>query len=110
MTNPTLGIMTVYTPTHPPFPEKAFFKALFQIGQREEIPVIVFYPNQVDFTTRKVRGYSLNDTGNGSELPLRFLHIFMIGVSIQGVVTTETTNRLFQNYFKTSPYNFLALV
>lgn len=64
MTNPSLGIMTVHTPTYPPFPEKSFFKSLIQIGQREGIPVIVFHPNHVNFTTMMVKGYSLNDNGD----------------------------------------------
>lgn len=63
MTNPTLGIMTVYTPTHPPFPEKNFFKTISQIGQQEGIPVMVFYPNQINFTEKTVKGFALNTAG-----------------------------------------------
>lgn len=63
MTKAALGIITIYTPTNPPFPEKAFFKNIIQAGKAEGIPVIVFHPNQVDFETMTVKGYSLNQDG-----------------------------------------------
>ncbi|RKD23764.1 hypothetical protein BEP19_04865 [Ammoniphilus oxalaticus] len=66
MNNTWLGIMTVYAPTQPPFPEKAFFRTLIQAGTREGISVIVFHPNQVDFQSRTVRGYTWDDTSKWS--------------------------------------------
>lgn len=63
MTKAALGIMTIYTPTNPPFPEKAFFKNLIQAGKAEGIPVIVFYPNRVNFQAMTVKGYTLNPAG-----------------------------------------------
>lgn len=64
MTKAALGIITIYTPTNPPFPEKAFFKNIIQAGKAEGIPVIVFHPNQVQFETMTVKGYTLNQDGN----------------------------------------------
>lgn len=63
MIHPTLGIMTIYTPTTPPFPEKNFFKKMIEVGGQEGIPVIVFYPNQIDFSERTVKGFTLNPSG-----------------------------------------------
>lgn len=63
MNQATLGIMTIYTPTNPPFPEKAFFRNIIQAGKAEGISVIVFHPNQVQFDTLTVKGYTLNQHG-----------------------------------------------
>ncbi|WCK55498.1 YheC/YheD family protein [Aneurinibacillus sp. Ricciae_BoGa-3] len=52
-----LGILATPIKTSPPFPEKAFYAYLSAAGKNLGIPVYVFLPNQVDYTTKTVIGY-----------------------------------------------------
>lgn len=60
MENSALGIMTVHIPGNPPFPERDFFRRLIETGKQIGIPVIVFHPTGLQFETRTVKGFSLD--------------------------------------------------
>jgi glutathione synthase/RimK-type ligase-like ATP-grasp enzyme len=52
-----LGILATPSTKHPPFPDKAFYAYLSLAGKKIGLPVYVFLPHQVDYTSKTVIGY-----------------------------------------------------